>query len=587
MQRAERKPFYVQVLTRPALRGCWSVNLSETGMGLIASPPSPTEGPQEGEELDLEFKLPGTRIRVRGLVRWRADATHAQEGATAALGIQFGRFEGGDQVKLARYLLAHRLRVVVTYATRTAELALRAAMGDSVEILFVGSDLEIRDALARGDISAVVVFGTAETRALKVMDQVVELLGEGSTLRDRPREIAPSLIYWAPARAPNLVELFNRGQLFRALSLDAAHAELRSSLLEACQHHQRQIEQRRMGLELERHLLRERARAEAPVGDDAEAPGFQSPGMRRVLELVRVVAPHRVAVLLQGETGTGKEVVARTVHRLSNRNAAAIVVQDCGALPETLLESELFGHVKGAFTGAIADHPGLFQLADGGTIFLDEIENTTPNLQAKLLRVIETGEVRPVGDSVVRQVDVRLVVASNKSLEEEVRGGRFRSDLFYRLNTFTLELPPLRQRGEDVLPLAHAFRGAFNTTLERNSPGFSPEAEAVLRAYPWPGNVRELRNVVERAVLLSAPAEPITPAQLPDALVARARGGEPGAHGPSFEQRMAQAEKEILRDALGKAEGVLRRAARTLQMDPVTLGRRARKLGLWSAGPRR
>ncbi len=249
-------------------------------------------------------------------------------------------------------------------------------------------------------------------------------------------------------------------------------------------------------------------------------------------------------------------------------------------------QSELFGHVKGAFTGAIADHPGLFLLADGGTIFLDEIENTTPNLQAKLLQVIETGEVRPVGGSVVRQVDVRLVVASNKPLEEEVRGGRFRSDLFYRLNTFTLELPPLRQRREDVLPLAHAFRATFNTTLERSSPGFTPEAEAVLRGYPWPGNVRELRNVVERAVLLSQPAEPITPAQLPDAVVALAQGSAPGPHGPSFEQRMAQAEKEILRDALGKAEGVLRRAAKTLQMDPVTLGRQARKLGLWSAGPR-
>jgi transcriptional regulator with PAS, ATPase and Fis domain len=337
-----------------------------------------------------------------------------------------------------------------------------------------------------------------------------------------------------------------------------------------------------VALELERNLLRERALAGAqpargPVGGDS--PGFASPAMQRVLELVRVAAPHRVAVLLQGETGTGKEVMARILHQLSGREDVPLVVQDCGALTETLLESELFGHVKGAFTGAVVDHPGLFVLADGGTIFLDEIENTTPNLQAKLLRVLEGGDVRPVGGTQVRRVDVRVVAASNRDLGEEVRAGRFRADLFYRLNSFTIDLPPLRERPEDILSLARHFLELFNRALKRSASGLAPDAEAALRAYRWPGNARELRNTMERAVLLSQPGEMVTQRLLPPALV----GGAPGAHAAdsSLRARLEAYEKNLIREALEHHGNVLRRAAAALEMDPVTLGRRARRHGLW------
>jgi transcriptional regulator with PAS, ATPase and Fis domain len=290
-----------------------------------------------------------------------------------------------------------------------------------------------------------------------------------------------------------------------------------------------------------------------------------------------------VAVLLQGETGTGKEVLVRILHRHSGRGDVSLVVQDCGALTETLLESELFGHVKGAFTGAVADHPGLFVLANGGTIFLDEIENTTPNLQAKLLRVLETGDVRPVGGTQVRHVDVRVVAASNKNLGEEVRAGRFRADLFYRLNSFTIDIPPLRERPEDVPELARFFLALFNRSLKRSASGIGPDTEDALRAYAWPGNVRELRNVMERAVLLSRPGEVITQRLLPPVLGAAVPARNEQTGDGSLRARMERVERELIREALERHGGVLRRAAMALGMDPVTLGRRARRHGLWKA----
>jgi transcriptional regulator with GAF, ATPase, and Fis domain len=299
-----------------------------------------------------------------------------------------------------------------------------------------------------------------------------------------------------------------------------------------------------------------------------------------------------VAVLLQGETGTGKEILARTIHELSGRANQPLVVQDCGALTETLLDSELFGHVRGAFTGATADHPGLFLLADGGTIFLDEIENTTPNLQARLLRVIEAGEVRPVGGTQVRQVDVRLVAASNRDLRAEVRAGRFRPDLYYRLSSFPILVPPLRERRSDVLPLARHFLRAAAEALGRPVSPLSREVEELLLGYDWPGNARELRNLMERAALLTTEGAPITLALFPPSLFEAPAPGGGGEGSPviavpgsgSLRQRLAAVEREVLRAALERNQGVLRRAAAELKVDPVTLGRKARKHGLRAAG---
>jgi len=590
MDRSPRKPLYVQVVTQPALHGCWSVNISETGIGLVATPRgAAAEGPREGQEIELSFSLPDShaRIRARGEVRWRHDTEGAEGTVTAALGVVFRAFEGSDRVTLVRYLLESALHVAVAYATEHQERIIRRALDGHARLGFAASPSEVHALLARGDVAVLVAAGWDEVQSLSLVEQLSARRMEevDATGAAPPSDLAARIVYCAPAAPERLIALFNLESIFRALGPGADEAQVRQAVLDAGREYGVRTEQRRMALELERNLLRERALTSGAQGTvvqaGTEGPGFSSPAMKRVMELVRVAAPHRVAVLLQGETGTGKEVLSRIIHKLSGRGDVPLVVQDCGALTETLLESELFGHVKGAFTGAVADHPGLFVLADGGTIFLDEIENTTPNLQAKLLRVLEGGDVRPVGGTQVRHVDVRVVAASNRDLAQEVRAGRFRADLFYRLNSFTVDIPPLRERAEDILSLARHFMELFNRTLKRSASGIAPEAEEALLGYAWPGNARELRNVMERAVLLSQPGEMVTRRLLPPALVGTLRPEGNVMREGSLKTRMELVEKDLIREALEQNDGVLRRAAVALGMDPVTLGRRARRHGLW------
>lgn len=226
-----------------------------------------------------------------------------------------------------------------------------------------------------------------------------------------------------------------------------------------------------------------------------------SKGFREVMSLVSRVAATSLPVLLTGESGTGKEIVASSLHRRSNRSDKPFVPVNCGAIPAELIESELFGHIRGSFTGAERDRRGLWEAADGGTVFLDEITETNKSFQVKLLRVLQEGELRRVGSNVTQRVDVRVIAASNRDVEEEVRAGRFREDLFYRLNAVSIVLPPLRERKEDILPLATKFaRRAFSSD---SKPRFSPGTVTLLEAYPWPGNIRELENAVLRAATLS------------------------------------------------------------------------------------
>ncbi|MDY7231395.1 sigma 54-interacting transcriptional regulator [Hyalangium rubrum] len=588
VDRSPRKPLYVQVVTQPALHGCWSVNISETGIGLVAMPRGGSgEGPREGQELEMAFSLPDShvRIRVRGEVRWRHDTEGAEGETVTALGVAFRAFEGSDRVTLVRYLLESALHVAVAYAADSQMRIIRAALEGHARLGFAQTPLEVQALLTRGDVGVLLVAGWDEVQALALVEQLsARRMDEVDTTGTTPpSDMAARIVYCAPAPPERLIGLFNSGSLFRALGPAPDEEMVRQAVLDAGREYGVRTEQRRMGLELERNLLRERALTSGPATpapSGSEGPGFSSPAMHRVMELVRVAAPHRVAVLLQGETGTGKEVLARIIHRMSGRGDVPLVVQDCGALTETLLESELFGHVKGAFTGAVADHPGLFVLADGGTIFLDEIENTTPNLQAKLLRVLEGGDVRPVGGTQVRHVDVRVVAASNRDLAQEVRAGRFRADLFYRLNSFTIDIPPLRERADDILSLARHFLEMFNRTLKRSASGIAPDAEEALLGYVWPGNARELRNVMERAVLLSQPGEMVTRRLLPPALVANLRPAGNSVEG-GLKARMEQVERDLIREALEQHGNVLRRAATALGMDPVTLGRRARRHGLW------
>jgi two-component system response regulator AtoC len=242
---------------------------------------------------------------------------------------------------------------------------------------------------------------------------------------------------------------------------------------------------------------------------DAPLPDVvgDSPSMRAVYRLTRLVAPTRASVLLVGETGTGKELIAHCIHRLSPRADGPYVRVNCGALSESLLESELFGHVKGAFTGAISNKTGRFEAAHGGTIFLDEISSMSPKLQVKLLRVLQEREFERVGESRTINVDTRVIAATNQSLEDEIEAGRFRDDLYYRLNVVPINLPPLRERREDIPALVQFFLHRYCEENRRETPDVPDAILRRVQEYDWPGNVRELENYVERAVVLSPPEE--------------------------------------------------------------------------------
>jgi two-component system response regulator AtoC len=259
----------------------------------------------------------------------------------------------------------------------------------------------------------------------------------------------------------------------------------------------------RRALELSRHRTENRyLREEVARGPHLADIVGESPPMRDVFEAIRKVAPASSAVLITGETGTGKELVARAIHAASQRKERLFVPLNCTAIPGELLESELFGHVRGAFSGASADREGKFQAADGGTLFLDEIGDMEFRLQAKLLRVLQDGVIEPIGSNRAIPVDVRIVSSTNRDLEAEIEAGRFREDLYYRLNVFRIELPPLRERREDVPLLASIFLERFGRELGRGGLELSERAAEALAAHPWRGNVRELRNVMERAAVL-------------------------------------------------------------------------------------
>ncbi len=324
------------------------------------------------------------------------------------------------------------------------------------------------------------------------------------------------------------------------------------------------------------------AQATLPVaGEQLGGVVGRSPAMVEVYKTIARVAPGRSTVLILGESGTGKELVARAIHANSPRATRPFVAVDCGALTDTLLESELFGHVRGAFTGAVGDAPGLFAEADGGTIFLDEIGDVSPALQAKLLRVLQEYQIRPVGGSVWRAVDVRVIAATNRDLAEAVEGGRFREDLYYRLKVVTLLLPTLRERREDVpLLVDHLVRRAARE-CRKTVTGVSEQALALLRAYHWPGNVRELAHVLERGVAL-AQQEVLTADDLPAEL--RAPASPPPSATPDDRPTLAELKKRYVSRVLEENGGNVSRAAQVLGVDRRSLYRMLQRYGVAPRG---
>jgi DNA-binding NtrC family response regulator len=318
-----------------------------------------------------------------------------------------------------------------------------------------------------------------------------------------------------------------------------------------------------------------------------------SVAIRDLLTLLETVAPTNSTILITGETGTGKELIARAIHHNSTRRGQRFVALSCSAIPETLLEAELFGHVRGAFTGAIANRPGRFEQAHGGTIFLDEIGTMSPSVQARLLRVLQEREFERIGDTHPTKVDVRVVAATNADLEQMVRDCTFREDLYYRLNVIPITLPPLRERREDIPLLVQHFLDRFGREAvpPRNGLTLSQEAMRSLMAYAWPGNVRQLENVVERAIALSPGRMQIEAAALPaevrqTATMAPSSASLPD-EGLDFEAAIAEAERDLIRTALLRTGGNRRQAADLLRLKRTTLVEKMKRLSMIESTPPR
>jgi two-component system response regulator HydG len=372
--------------------------------------------------------------------------------------------------------------------------------------------------------------------------------------------MTPVILMTAQASLQTAVAAVNQGA-FYYVQKPFSNDELLAILRRACEYRQIRVENRQLKQEIRR---KDRSTVSRPIG--------KSRRFLEVLKLAEMVAPSDSTVLIQGESGTGKEVIARYLHNLSARPDGPFLSINCGALPENLLESELFGHVKGSFTGAVRDKQGLFAAARGGTFFMDEVGEMPPSLQIKLLRVLQEREVIPVGATEAIPVDVRIVAATNRDLEEEVRRGHFRSDLFYRLNVIAVELPCLRERRDDLVMLIDHFLQEMAAERSSTAKALSSEALDAVMVYDWPGNVRELQNALEHAVVLTKAAL-IEPGALPERITRRRREplvAERSSPNPSLEV----IERAYIMWVLQAEGGNKTRAAEVLGIDPSTLYRK-------------
>ncbi len=429
--------------------------------------------------------------------------------------------------------------------------ALEAVLAADFRVLRASSGPAALDVLTREDVAVIVT----DHRMPQMTG--VELLA-------RSQAVAPEavrIVLTAYTDVDSLMEAINAGGIYHFIPKPWDPQELAAVVRRAAERHGLVRENARLREELElayNALRREAAEAhERPLTFD-RLIGADS-GLRRQVDLARKILDADTTVLLLGETGTGKELFARLIHDNGPRRRERFVAQNCGALPESLLESELFGHTRGAFTGAMGDRRGLFEEADGGTIFLDEVGDMSPAMQLRLLRVLQEGEIRRVGASAPRRVSVRVIAATNADLEAEIRTGRFRQDLYYRLNVFPIALPPLRERPEDIAPLADYFVRMYRTRARRAIPGIAPDALRALRAYPFPGNVRELENEIERAVMLCEDGRPIGPERLSERIrTATAVPLAPLTLGEAIEQLKRRMIEDALRECGSKTRAAER-----------------------------
>jgi two-component system response regulator HupR/HoxA len=405
----------------------------------------------------------------------------------------------------ARPEAARRYGVLVVDDEEAIVESLALTLEDDYRVYTALSGKEGLELLEREDVALVIVDQVMpDMSGVEFLEQVVAR---------RPQTVRMMLTGYADLSS--LVRAINDGRIYRYVQKPWEPDALRIDVRRALEAHALFAENAQLAAALAEANERLRAenlylRREVERRYAFDQIVASSPAMHRVFEVMEKVAQTDATVLLTGETGTGKDLVARAIHYAGPRRERRFVAQNCGALPDTLLESELFGHRKGAFTGAHADKKGLFEVADGGTIFLDEIGETEPGMQVRLLRVLQDGEIRPLGSSETRKVDVRIIAATNRDLRKLVSEGRFREDLYYRLRVVEIDLPPLRERREDVPALAHHFLDLANRKMGRGLQGFTNAAIDRLVGHDWSGNVRELENEIQRAVALAGDADMIT-----------------------------------------------------------------------------
>ena len=441
-------------------------------------------------------------------------------------------------------------------------------------ILVVDDEQSIREVLEiafRKQGHRVELAATVEAAKKRLESQIFDIIisdirmpgGGGVELLRFAKEVAPSCFFLLITGVPTLetaISALNSG----ADRYVIKDHDLVEQLRRAVQQESENLEWKKEAGYLRRELRRLTG-LDNIIGRSAK--------MRAIFELIQTVAPQSSRILITGESGTGKELVARAIHENSARSKEPFITINCGAFPETLLESELFGYMKGAFTGANENRRGLFQAAHGGTLFMDEIGNMGLPMQVKLYRVLQEGKVRPVGSNEEVDVDVRVIAATNKDFEAEIAEGRFREDLYYRLSVIPIHLPALRERREDIPLLARFFLERFRKSMEKSIEGIEPEAMRRLESYDWPGNVRELENTIERAVALESERR-VSMGVLPAKVAGYSpelTGGKDGsilipAGGIDFEAQMAEFERRNLLAALQSAGGVRTRAAQLLKI---------------------
>ncbi len=382
------------------------------------------------------------------------------------------------------------------------------------------------------------------------------------------------------------IEAINKGQIFHYISKPWEPDDLSIIVRRAIEKYEleqknkeltKELKDANQKLEKENILLKQNLEKDY---DFSKIIGH-SPKMIQLFKLLSKVIDTPTTVLLLGETGTGKEMIARAIHYNSQRKDKMFVAQNCGALPDSLLESELFGHVKGSFTGAVSDHKGIFEIAHGGTVFLDEIADTSPALQLRLLRVLQEGEIKPVGGTKTVSIDVRIIAATNKNLEDAVKEGIFREDLYYRLNVFPLQLPPLRERADDIPDLVQYFIEKYANKIGKTIKMIEPAALALLSKAPFSGNIRELENEIERAITLADDNSSLTP----DLISARFHQPTPSNievpdDSASFKQTISNLEKKLILSALSETNGNILKAAEKLQLSRPGLHKMIKRLGL-------